>query len=62
MSGTDRILLEQRGEIGKLEKKITQLRKCIVKIHEVIEEGTDQGLMPPGILEAVTGMITEAER
>ena len=60
MSGTDRVLLEQRQKIGRLEKEVTELRKCVVRIHEYIESAADSGMIPGWMFEEVTGIIEKA--
>ena len=43
------------------DKKITDLRKCIVRIHEVLEESAESELIPMFIFEEVTKIIKRAE-
>lgn len=61
ITSRDKVLLESYYRNRELEQQNTRLRKCIVRIHEIIETAADVGTIPMFMLEEITKVISRAE-
>ena len=62
MEAKDSIRIQETvKDIEKVIKELTRLRRCIVRIHEVLEESAESQLIPMFVFEDVTKIIERAE-
>lgn len=61
MNTSDKVVLQQRKEIGKMAQELTDLRRTIVRICELIEDAAQAEEIPQSIHEKFAMIIKEME-